>query len=189
MKRRNFIGGLFASSILFGTTLKASGPKPIVSSEEEQFYTFFQKFNGFPIHDYQKTMFEWYKKDYKLMTMGRRTGVSVFMLTIAAWEACIHNKNVVHFSSNQHLSELVKRQFREKIGNRPHATVDFVSIQRDAYPLRAIRYHVGLYDVSGAMEYTKWCHMVPLFEKNFSLQTGEYLPWEIEDIEYNRKKI
>lgn len=88
MKRRNFIGALISSIALIGTTIKAKSEEvKIIRTDEDDFYDFFYKFNGFPISDNQKLYYDWYNKDYKMMTMGRQTGTTVFLITLAAYKA------------------------------------------------------------------------------------------------------
>jgi hypothetical protein len=52
MKRRTFLSGLIASTTLLGVTLKSDGidvANPEVTSYQEPFYEFFEKFNGFEL--------------------------------------------------------------------------------------------------------------------------------------------
>ena len=146
-------------------------PKP---NPTEDFYYFFEKFNGFPINDKQKKMFNGYVKKWNYMSFDRQQGVSTFMLTLAAWEA-FNNKNVVHFSSNRNLSEIMRERYNEIIDIRfegKSPPIDFISIARDTYPLKGIRYQVGLFDDSGVFDFDyKWTHFQPLFENSIHLVT------------------
>ena len=106
MKRRSFLTGLLASSTLFGVTLKSDAMNIIKpKTEEEQFYEFFEKFNGFPINELQKMMYIWYKHDYGIVTMGRQTGCSTFLITLGNWEGS-KGKTVLHVSSNEKLRQI-----------------------------------------------------------------------------------
>jgi hypothetical protein len=108
MKRRSFLTGLFASSALLGVSLKSEAMnilKP--KTEEEQFYEFFEKFNGFPISDLQKNYYDWYKKDYKMMSMGRQTGTTTFLITLSAWLSQ-KGKEVIYFSHTHYTEQLYR---------------------------------------------------------------------------------
>lgn len=177
MKRRTFIGGLFASIGLVGTSLEVKGEKePIISDKHQNFYEFFHQFNGFPINNIQKTMYRQhcYDTPHKFLGFGRQYGVSTFLLTLAAWES-MWGKNVLHCSSNQRLCDMMREKFERKIGNTVHNTVDFVSMTRQTWPLHSMRYHVGLYDQSGNDYHYNWDLLYPNFEKGLHCRTVEPL--------------
>jgi hypothetical protein len=102
MKRRNFIGGLLSSIALIGTTIKAKAEEvKIIKSDEEDFYEFFHKFNGFPISKDQKMYYDWYNKDYKHMSMNRQTGTTTFLITLAAYKS-LKNETVSYFTFSEY---------------------------------------------------------------------------------------
>lgn len=104
MKRRSFLTGLFASWVLIGT-LKSENVDIIdTKTEAEQFYEFFEKFNGFPINSYQQMMYIWYTNDYGIVTLGRQMGVSTFLITLTAFLNKTKNANVLHVSTNYRLA-------------------------------------------------------------------------------------
>jgi hypothetical protein len=151
-------------------------PKPNNPNPTGEFYKFFENFNGYPINYDQKTMFRGYIEGYNYLTFTRRKGVSIFLLTLAAWEA-FNGKNVIHFSSNRQLCEMVRRQYDENIDIRfdgKSPPIEFQNINRDTFPLKGIRYQVGLFDNSGLNQFHKnWSHFQPLFENNIHIETIE----------------
>lgn len=189
MKRRSFIGGILASIGLLGASFKAHGSVP---QSEDEFYNFFKKFNGYPINDNQKLMYRAYKEKWNHCSFNRRLGVSTFMITLAAYES-YNGKRVVHFSSNRKLSDLMSKSYDIKVSQnmapdkgivggrflvyRDTRTIDFVNIDRNTFPLRGLRYDVGLFDESGRRDdyfYKNWVHFQPLFKNSVCLSTVEY---------------
>jgi hypothetical protein len=105
MKRRSFLTGLLASSALLGVTLKSEVMNIIKpKTGKEEFYEFFEKFNGFSINENQKLMYSWYTKDYGIVTLGRQMGVSTLLITLAAFLNKTKNTNVLHVSTNYKLA-------------------------------------------------------------------------------------
>jgi hypothetical protein len=152
MKRRSFLTGLLSSSALLGVSLKSEAMNIVKpKTEEEQFYEFFEKFNGFPISDQQKTFFNWYKKDYKMMTMGRQTGTTTFLITLSAWLSQ-KGQEVVYFSHTKFTEKLYrdiyyKNSIRNlkisQINGHPHPI--FISSSSDL-PIIGRRYDYVLFD-------------------------------------------
>lgn len=102
MKRRNFIGGILSAIALMGTTIKAKSEEvKIIQTDEEDFYDFFNKFNGFPIAFSQKSYYYWYKKDFLKMTMGRQSGTTTFLTTLAAYKT-LGGEVVSYFTFSEH---------------------------------------------------------------------------------------
>lgn len=174
MKRRSFIGGIFASIGLLGASFKAHGAVPVQS--EDEFYGFFEKFNGYPINDNQKLMYRAYKEQWNHCSFNRRLGVSTFMITLAAYES-YNGKRVVHFSSNWHLRDRMNKSYDIKVyqnmdGKSPN-NIDFINIDRDTFPLKGRGYDVGLFDESGSNDYVykNWRHFQPLFRNSLCLRT------------------
>lgn len=178
MKRRSFIGGIFASIGFLGASFKAHGAAPVQS--EDEFYSFFKKFNGYPITSEQRLMYIHYREQWNHCSFNRRAGVSTFMITLAAYES-YNGKRVVHFSSNRHLRDRMSKSYDTKVsqnmdGKMP-VYIDFVNINRDTFPLKGLRYNVGLFDESGPRDnyfYKNWVHFQPLFENSVCLSTVEY---------------
>ena len=178
MKRRTFIGLLSSLAIPTVSVGKSVMENKITPpTEEEDFYQFFLNFNGFPINENQKFMYKGYREKWNYLTFDRRMGVSTFLLTLAAWES-FKGKRVVHFSSNKHLSDIIRRTYDDKIyekfeGKSPD-NIDFVNINRNTFPLKGLRYEVGLYDESGSDIYhPNWSHLYPLFENSICIKTTE----------------
>lgn len=105
MKRRTFLGSALALFIPTVAIAKQSTETPPISTDEIEFYKFFEKFNGFPINHFQKMMYIWYRNDYGIITMGRQTGCSTFLITLGNWEAS-KGKTVNHISSNNYLRNI-----------------------------------------------------------------------------------
>jgi hypothetical protein len=117
MKRRSFLTGLLASSALLGVTLKSDAMNIIKSkTEDEQFYEFFEKFNGFPINSYQQMMYIWYKNDYGIVTLGRQMGVSTFLITLAAF--LNKTKHILHVSTNYRLAGYIQKIYLKNNNGR-----------------------------------------------------------------------
>lgn len=87
-------------------------------SEDEKFYKFFEQFNKFPINDKQKRIYSMIKNGGHV-DVGRQCGVTVLLLTIAAYESVINDKFVVYFAHNQDIVKLYEREFRNKWNSSP----------------------------------------------------------------------
>lgn len=85
--------------------------------DAEEFYRFFEKFNGFPISVRQKNLYDW-KDKVGILHFGRQYGVTTFLLTLAAFEAA-KGKRVVHVSSNQHMVNYCRLTYQK---NRENVT-------------------------------------------------------------------
>jgi hypothetical protein len=188
MKRRTFLGALgalFLPTVAVAKTIVENKITP--PTEEEDFYQFFLNFNGFPINEMQKIMFNFYKNEYTADTYGRRIGVSTFMLTLAAWEA-FKGKTVVHFSSYSFLSDMYKRRYQENIdkhfdGKSSH--IDFADIKSKNMGCKMKKYDVALFDQSDLYYHEVWTAIVPSVERHLRLNTavscegivyGNYIP-------------
>lgn len=119
MKRRNFIGGILSAIGLSAVTLKATEitqTKSPIKTDEDEFYSFFYKFNGFPISKEQKMFYDWYNKDYKKMTMGRQTGTTTFLITLAAYKS-LENETVVYFTFDEQHRKYIVDTYKKKMIN------------------------------------------------------------------------
>lgn len=174
MKRRTFLGALgalFLPTVAVAKTIVENKITP--PTEEEDFYQFFLNFNGFPISESQKGMFRFYKNEYTSNAYGRRIGVSTFMLTLAAWEAFRH-KTVVHFSSNQDLSNRIRNKYEENIekhfdGKCP--SIDFANIESSNMGCIMRKYDVALLDQSDPYYHKAWSAIAPSVKKHLLLKT------------------
>jgi hypothetical protein len=177
MKRRTFLGALgalFLPTVVVAKTIVENKITP--PTEEEDFYQFFLNFNGFPIIEMQKIMFNFYKNGFTADAYGRQIfGVSTFMLTLAAWEA-FRGKTVVHFSSNQYLRDRVKRKFHQNIdkhfdGKSP--SIDFGNIESKNMGCIMKKYDVALLDQSDPYYHEAWSTIAPSVKKHLLLKTYE----------------
>lgn len=170
MKRRNFIGGLL-STIGLGATLKASESSsmvyspyiPIIKSEEEQFYEFFEKFNGFPINDDQKRMYK-YKNTLRdvCMIRSRRVGATTYLMTLTAWEAC-QGKQVVFAHSTGELLNNVKREYIFKCDSlKITPTPVYWTVAGNSSDIRGRSFDVCLYDSSFDFKNDWWNNARPV---------------------------
>lgn len=87
-------------------------------SDDEKFYKFFERFNKFSINDKQKRMYSLIKNG-GYVSGDRRCGATVLLLTIAAYEAIVNDKFVVYFGHNHDISDLYRREFRNKFYINP----------------------------------------------------------------------
>lgn len=174
MKRRTFLGTLGALFLPITVVAKTIGDDKITPpTQGEDFYQFFLNFNGFQINDAQRNMFWCYRNKITYQKYSRRHGVSTFMLTLAAWEA-FNGKNVVHFSSSEMLTDLIRKQYDKKIYERfdgKSPNIDFVNIKRKKYPSKGLRYDIALYDQSDPYFHEEWSYIIPMVEKHLLLKT------------------
>lgn len=104
MKRRTFTGSILALFIPTVSIAKQATEIQSISTDEIEFYKFFEKFNTFSINENQKLMYSWYQKNYGIVTMGRESGVSTFLITLAAFLNITKNTNILHISTNYKLA-------------------------------------------------------------------------------------
>jgi hypothetical protein len=118
MKRRTFLTGLLVSTVLSGITLKSEAITTIKpKAEEEQFYEFFERFNGFPINSYQKEIYQRFtSSDMKHVTGPRQMGATTLLITFAAWQN-EKNKRVVYYSMSELMSKYVKKLYYSNYNN------------------------------------------------------------------------
>ena len=114
MKRRDFIKSFTAAALISAPVL-ANHVKP----KEDDFYSFFRKFNGFDINFHQRQMYEIHIREPRGPINGlfnRRTGATVFLLTLAAWYAS-KEKNVTYCGhstrAKMHYSDAYKNKLRD----------------------------------------------------------------------------
>lgn len=152
MKRRNFIGGLISSIALIGTTTKAKSEEvKIIRTEDDNFYNFFYRFNGFPINEMQKRAFQARYSQYNMGTRIRRSGASVFLMTLAAWEAN-RGKQVMLAHTNNDLGRIVKIDYFnkcQKMGIIPTPVDSLVAHDSSDYNLCGRSWDIVLHDCSG----------------------------------------
>lgn len=148
MKRRTFlasVSALFIPTIVIGKTIIENKITP--PTEEEDFYQFFLNFNGFPITDFQKALFEVYKMGHNSsLTYGRQGGVSTFQLTLAAWLSS-KGKSVIHVSTNLHMKRLVSNKFKNNIQDVYKYNLHFITPNIEQF--RGRRVDEVLFDRSG----------------------------------------
>jgi hypothetical protein len=89
-------------------------PKP---NPTEEFYKFFEQFNGFPINKMQKQAFKQRYSRNNIGTRDRQSGVSTFFMTLVAWEASVNNKQVIMASTTRDLSKMFQREYDNKCRN------------------------------------------------------------------------
>lgn len=126
MKRRNFIGGLAALIGLCATPQLNAYP---ISDEDidDLFYDFFYKFNGFKISEMQKQFYDWYKKGYKIMSVGRQVGQTAFLLTLAAFLS-LKGQNIIYATFNKNFKKHIESEFNKKqIVKDNNIKVDFIT--------------------------------------------------------------
>ena len=108
----------------------------------------------------QKAAFKHRYSKNNIGVRNRRSGVTTFLMTLAAWEAIQNNKKVVVASSYYDLSKLFKNEFRRKcelIGVYTPPIISFVvTSDRDDCNIRGKSYDVCLYDCSGQMRALGW---------------------------------
>lgn len=152
MGRRNSIGGLISSIALIGTTIKAKSEEvKIIRTDEDDFYDFFYKFNGFPINEMQKRAFKARYSQYNMGIRNRRSGVSVFLMTLAAWEAN-RGKQVMLAHTTNELGRRVKIDYFNKcqrMGINPTPVDSLVAHDSCDYNLCGRSWDIALYDCSG----------------------------------------
>jgi hypothetical protein len=182
MRRRNFIGGVLSSIALIGTSIKAKSDEvKVIRTDEEDFYEFFHKFNGFPISEDQKMFYDWYNKDYKKMTMGRQTGTTTFSITLAAYKS-LKNETVSYFTFSEYHRKycvgIYKRNminFREKFPRKVWTQMEpFFLIHSDG--IRGKNPSISLFD---NWSYTRYPHTIFNYLKGrdtkvFWMDTKEY---------------
>ena len=138
-------------------------------SEKEKFCEFFEKFNGFPISKTQKDFFDWYKKDCKMISMGRRTGCSTFLRTLAAWESS-KGKKVIYCTDSQNFTRDQYFEFRSKGINIDY----YYSFSKGVNPLFNRTFDVGIYDCFKPVWNEQWSYLNDYFPESFALRTYEY---------------
>lgn len=168
MKRRTFLGvlgALFLPTVAVAKTIVENKITP--PTEEEDFYQFFLNFNGFPINEMQKAAFKQRYSENNIGVRNRRSGVTTFLMTLAAWETIRNNKKVVVASSYYDLSKLFKNEFRRKcelIGIYTPPIIDFMVANNYDHNIRGKSFDVCLYDCSGQVrnigyfESLEYCH-------------------------------
>jgi hypothetical protein len=159
MKRRSFIKGLLGITALMGVTAKAATVIDPKKQEETEFYAFFHKFNGFPINDNQKVMYQGYVNDWKMLTCGRQVGATVLLVTLAAWRTlkgdvvlyAAHNEDM-----NKYCSQLYHRNMTNNLGfpQSKYTTSPVFSTHMDK--LRGRSYDVLLEDNPNYMSTTAY---------------------------------
>jgi hypothetical protein len=188
MKRRTFLSGLIASTTLLGVTLKSDGidvANPEVTSYQEPFYEFFEKFNGFEISQFQKFLYDAYLGNtHYALTVGRQKyGCSTLLLTIAAWQSLAYLElrntlserdydnhcNIAFISSNEQLNKMridtLKQKEREL---NMSFNVNFINIE--SIPLHSRGVSRAFYDCSGDY-HSDWGIIRPLISRTFLLRT------------------
>lgn len=161
MKRRTFLGGLFAASALLTANIQLAEAKPLILSEDDQFYVFFHRFNGFPINEMQRQIYQSIKTDtYKTYCGDRQSGTTILASTYAVWRAYKGDK--VMFAQSTH--DQITRSKREiskkcdKVGITP-TPIDYM-IAHELYlrpwNLHSKSYDVGVYDTQNICYYFWW---------------------------------
>jgi hypothetical protein len=116
MKRRSFIKGLLGLTAFMGVTANAATVIDPKKQDETEFYTFFHKFNGFPINDNQKVMYQGYVNDWKKLTYGRRVGATALLVTLAAWRS-LKGDSVLYCGHNRDVSRLYQQMYRRNMSD------------------------------------------------------------------------
>lgn len=134
MKRRNFIKGIVGTCAFLASGVAFSEPKENKNKEKiDPFYIFFEKFNGFPINDYQKRAYQSYiNKKSNYFNSARQTGMTTFLVTMTAWQS-FQNKQVIHLSENVVAHKHTKRIYDIniiKIGLTPPKTPNFTILTK-----------------------------------------------------------
>jgi hypothetical protein len=184
MKRRTFLGALGALFLPMVAVAKTIVDNKITSpTEEEDFYQFFLNFNGFPINEMQKTAFKQRYSNHNIGLRDRRSGVTTFLMTLAAWES-LKGIAVILAHSNHCMKARVYRECMDKcdkIGISTASSINMlVANDKQTYPLRGKSYDVCLYDCSGDDFQSEWykntIHIGYLRKKFYALalQTTEY---------------
>ena len=191
MKRRNFIGGILSVIGLgvVGNKAQATDNQILpIKSNEDEFYLFFYRFNGFPINDNQKMFYDWYKKDYKMMTMGRETGTTVFLITLAAFQAfkgrvvsyytfCHHHANYCNQVYNKNMDKYSNLTSEKAFTN--YITPLFMVCGGEGRRTDLALFDNYSYSGYDAFSFTKKC-MIDYYKHKkvdmFSLDTFEFKP-------------
>lgn len=184
MKRRTFLGALgalFLPTVAVAKTIVENKITP--PTEEEDFYQFFLNFNGFPINEMQKTAFKQRYSKYNIGSRNRRSGVTTFLMTLAAWES-LKGSTVILAHSNLWMKERVYRECMDKCDKIGIPTTSFINMlvanDKQTHPLRGKSYDVCLYDCSGDDFQSEWYKdiiYIGYLRKKFyalALQTTEY---------------
>jgi hypothetical protein len=195
MKRRTFLSGLIASTTLLGVTLKSDRidvTNPEVTTYQEPFYEFFEKFNGFEISQFQKFLYEAYVGNtHYALTVGRQKyGCSTLLLTIAVWESFpyvelrktistwdsdnhVSGSGIIFLSSNEQLNKMRIDTLKQKEKElNTIFEVIFVNVESIPSGLHIKAPSKVFYDCSGDC-HSNWGVICPLINKTFMLRTVE----------------
>lgn len=145
-------------------------PKP---DPTEEFYKFFEKFNGFPINKMQEQAFKQRYSPNNLGVRGRRTGVSTFFMTLVAWESGLNNKQVIMASTTRDLSKMFQREYNNKCMNMGLVTTPIVfTVANDKCDSDNLgrKYDICLYDCSGDNWQLDWFRNAEIY----ALYSGGY---------------
>jgi hypothetical protein len=106
--------------------------------------------------------YDWYKKDYKIMTMSRQTGTTTFLITLAAYKS-LKNETVFYFTfegyHRNHCVDIYKRNminFRENFPKKVWTQME-PRFLTNSDGIRGINPSIALFD---NFSYTRYPHTI-----------------------------
>lgn len=146
---------------------------PMPWEEIQEFCDFFEDFNGFPINDDQKIMFDKYENNSTHLTFDVGSGVTTFMMTLAAWES-LDDKNVIYFTCNKDSESKLRDIFDEKMNKYSDEkySVEFVSINKNFNCPICKKYNIGLWDDTVGASNNNWNIVFPSFNNALRIKSS-----------------